>query len=345
MPGSQTAMQFDPNDVSQLFLPLYPFLKRIEPMEFYTYSVHIITANQNIPLASTCHTALRSLNKKHANKHYRAYTDKEKIYSLKELDEPDCDFDFQSKDNEPYVFQLVPEGKQLLPLSTNLVYESYLKELVLEAFRSIPTYRIQNGDVYTPKIVMGFEQGTNIPIQKELLGDKGRIRMDRKIIIDTHVLPDGRAYLQLDYSSEFVPKESVYEMVKSIGVEALIQQHIWVKYTLPTQTYFSGYIVPMPVDPQNEWYSKKREGFLKHYRGTYTAPEILEAVDQDPEDDIPLALQQKNGRITPFLSYFLVRVLSKEIVRNLDPAFSRTATMYEKLNMQKRFQLDYVILD
>ena len=79
MPGSQTAMQFDPNDVSQLFLPLYPFLKRIEPMEFYTYSVHIITANQNIPLASTCHTALRSLNKKHANKHYRAYTTKRRF--------------------------------------------------------------------------------------------------------------------------------------------------------------------------------------------------------------------------------------------------------------------------
>ena len=333
-------------------LPLYFASNRLTPMEFYVYDVNILSIGVKTTLAATCFTAKRQLNRAKANKGYQAFTDKEHVYTLKEIEEEDLHYDFPKREDKekPYVFELKPAGKTVIPLTNAFVYETYIKQALLDFFAKQEDFYIRDDNVFTPAILINYNK-ENPEYTRIYNNDRGvkTIRLDREIIFHPHVYPDGRYCLQMDYSVRLLNRATVYDIYKEHGgneqgLDWMIQHKLHVRNELPTKS-FAGTIIKMPHDPQKcAWHDKTREDLIQYFNKKYKNPKITNRINKDPEDDIPVAVQLKKGGIIPCLTYTLGLVPSNESVWRHDPKFSKNIMKYKKLSMSQRHTLDVLIL-
>lgn len=227
-------------------------------------------------------------------------------------------------------FELEYLGKKQLEVQENRrVYEALIKYYILKKLERVLVYEKYRkysckNDV-TSKFIM-----TETGLPCIFTSQDKEIVLERKYSIRVTIKEDGHAYLYIDTSSVFSSRRNLYDYIlQGKNVLGMEVKNDWGKNKqsgIVTEVCDFTVMDPLDFTPSlKEYYVRKGEAYR---------------VEKLPNDTPVIKVKLNEKSILPYYPQALKPVLTREMVKKLDPDFSTAIEKYIKRDMKMRLKLD-----
>lgn len=296
-----------------LKMEVFPSKTVVKAVELHVYQLHSQKIDNLFSVIRGAAWKIRNYNS------VGVFEDGKYIYTTEQVNEaiPNADFTIE------YL------GKKELPVLDNRrIYAELIKHQISEKLAQVKIYdsyrKYSCKSSITSKWILSEER------YKTYTSNNKEISIERRYGVWVSIRDDGKAYLQIDTSTDFVSNLTAYDYLqRGISIAGMDVKNDWAKnkqsgiitetcdYTVTDKLDFA--------DSLKAYYISKNEGYR---------------VEKLPDDTPAVLVELQEGKKYPYYPQALKPILTREKVGEIDPSFSLQIESVVKRDMNERLQED-----